>query len=166
MSAITDFFLGSTRAAVQLELLEITHSSFSKDYRIVRNSRKGITVTLETSEVADFEYLPAKITSSGARNDLDVGIAVSFGDLGEILPKELDRVNAQDNYAEPPICNYRAYNSDDLSAPMIGPYAFEIITLSQDRTGATFNAQAPGLNIAKTGELYRIDRFSMLRGFL
>lgn len=166
MSVLTEFFLNSNRSAVQLELLSISHPSFTKTYNVVRNARAGVSVTLEDSTTQQFDFAPLKITSSGARNDLDVGISVSFGDLGEILPKELDSVRATDSYGNPPICTYRAYRSDILSAPLIGPFDFEIITLSQSQEGATFDAKAPGLNQSKTGELYRIDRFTMLRGFL
>lgn len=166
MSALTDFFLGSARAAIQLELLSITHPNFSRQYNIVRNNRKGVTVTLETLSVVFFEFMPLKVTNSGARDDLDSGISVSLGDLGELIPKEIERVQAVDGFSIPPLCVYRAYRSDDLSGPLIGPFVFEIRNLSEDQSGATFQAAAPGLNLTKTGEIYRIDRFPMLRGFL
>lgn len=166
MSDYTEFFLSSARSVVNLELLEISHPSFSKVYRIVRNHRAGITVTLETSEVAFFEWVPLKITNSGARDDLDTGLEVSFGDLGQILPKELDGVDRENTYKINPIVIYRTYRSDDLTSPLIGPFRFEIKALSQNQIGATFQANAPGLNYSKTGEVYRIDRFPMLRGFL
>lgn len=166
MPDITAFFLNSNKSVVQLELLEIYHPNFSKIYRIVRNYRKGITVVLETGESFPFQFVPTKITSSGARNDLDVGISVSFGDLGELLPQEIDNVLNADGFGVAPIVTYRTYRSDDLSGPLMGPFQFEIITLTQNLEGATFQAQAPGLNYSKTGELYRIDRFKMLRGFL
>ncbi len=166
MSALTDFFLGSTRAAVQLETLEISHPNFSKRFLLVRNARKGITAKIEGGISTAFQYAPLRINSNGARNDLDRGIQVSFGDLGEVLPKEIDRVEQEDAFDINPLCIYRAYNSDDLDNILIGPHTFEIKALSQNQTGATFEAKAPGLNITKTGELYKLDRFPMLRGFL
>lgn len=163
---IADFYLGSTRNIIQYELLEISHPSFTKVYRIVRNNRSGLTVTLEDSSTGVFEYLPLKLTNSGARDDLDTGISVSFGDLGQVLPKELDRVDADDSYNVMPTVLYRTYRSDDLTAPLIGPYRLVVQSIAQNQSGATFNAAAPGLNIGKTGELYRVDRFPMLRGLL
>lgn len=166
MSSFSQFFLGSNKNIAHLELLEIFHPSFSQLYRVVRNARKGVTVTLEDSTVALFNFQPLKITNSGARDDLDAGIKVSFGDLGKLLPKEIERVIQDDSFAIKPIVIYRTYRSDDLDNVLLGPYRFEIKTLTQNRTGATFEAAAPGLNFSKTGELYRIDRFIALRGFL
>lgn len=166
MSTPAEFFLGSNRSVVQLETLEITHPSFSKAYRVVRNARKGITAKIESGSSVSFDYLPMKVTNSGARDDLDNGIQVSIGDLGQTIPKELDRVFNDNAFAVLPICTYRSYRSDDLTHILIGPYKFEIKAIAQDQQGATFEAKAPGLNQSKTGELYRIDRFAMLRGFL
>jgi len=166
MSALTEFFLGSKRQVVQLELLEISHPSFSRTFYIVRNNRNGVTVVIETSVSQFFEYMPLKVTGSGARDDLDTGIQVSFGDLGEVIPKELERIERDDSAYINPQVKYRIYKSDDLTQPLIGPYAFEITALSNNNKGASFEAKAPGLNFSKTGELYRVDRFPMLRGFL
>lgn len=166
MSALTDFFLGSTKSTIQYETLEITHPSFSQKYFIVRNSRKGLTATLETNVPTGFVFQPVKITSTGARDDMDTGIQVSFGDLGEILPKEMDNVTRDDSFNVTPSVTYRTWSSDDLDHVLIGPFVFEIKSLSQDQNGATFEAKSPGLNYSKTGEFYRVDRFPMLRGFL
>ena len=88
-----DFFLGSRSSIVQLELIEITHPAFTQAYRIVRNHADGVTVDLSPSELAvDFDYYPVRVTQTGARDDLDASIKIDFGDLGEILPLELDAV--------------------------------------------------------------------------
>lgn len=166
MSALTDFFLGSNKSAVQLETLEITHPSFTKPYYIVRNARKGVTAKREDGSSTVFDYVPMKITNTGARDDMDTGVQVSFGDLGQILPKELDNIDRDDSYRVTPLVIYRSYSSEDLDNILVGPFKFEIKTLSQDQSGATFEAAAPGLNYSKTGEFYRVDRFPMLRGFL
>lgn len=166
MSALTDFFLNSTRADVQLELLEISHPNFSKTYYICRNHRDGVTVTLEDSSVKFFQYLPTKITKNRSTDDLDTGLQVSFGDLGQLIPQELDRIEAADNFKVYPTCKYRTYSSNDLTVPLLGPFTFQIKAFTDNRKGATFQATAPVVNANKTGELYRIDRFPMLRGFI
>lgn len=166
MSAYSEFFLGSTRSVVRLELLEISHPAFLGTYRKVRNSRQPVTVTLETGASATFDYLPARIRLNGVRDDLDAGISVDFGELGDIIGVEIDRIDLFVlNYVRPKVI-YREYRSDDLTQPLSGPFTLEIRKIAQNAEGATFEAAAPRLNDSQTGEIYRLDRFPMLRGFL
>lgn len=160
------FFLNSASTVIQYELIEITHPSFSKPYRIVRNALNGLTVTLEDSTVATFDYYPLSIKVTGASQDLDQSIEAQLGDLGDIIPKELDLVAAADNFKVKPTLLYRTYRSDDLSAPMNGPVRLEVPSLSFKKEGASITAGAPKLNASTTGEIYTMDRFPMLRGFL
>lgn len=167
MTALTDFFLKSNRSAVQFELLEISHPKFSQTYYICRNHRDGVTVTLEDGVTKQrFDYYPVSMKNDGARDNLDTGIQIVFGDLGTILPQELDKVENADAFLTYPTCIYRTYSSNDLSRPLVGPFVYEIASISSNQKGATMQAKAPGLNVNRTGELYKVDRFPMLRGFL
>jgi hypothetical protein len=166
MSAYTEFFLNSRSDVVQLELLEISHPNFTQTFRVVRNAVDGVTVTLEDLSVQNFEYYPLKIDGNSPRGDLDFTINVSFGDLGEVLPPEIDAVTAANGFGVKPVVKYRTYSSTDLTTPLFGPVVLEIESFSFNREGASFSAKAPSLNNTSTGELYKIDRFPMLRGFL
>lgn len=170
MSNYSQFFLNSNSNIVQLELIEISHPQFSQVYRIVRNAIAGVTVTLEDATVKVFTYYPLKISPSGAYNDMDQTLDVTFGDLGQILPLELDRLiplvgGLPGTYVKPALV-YRTYRSDDLSAPLAGPFAFDVNQISFIKEGATLHCSAKRLNLTATGELYSMDRFPMLRGFL
>lgn len=160
------YFLNSPAHVVGLELLEIEHPDFTQVYRKVRNASQGVTVTLETDEVATFDYYPMRIQPSTTSDDLDQAIKVDLGDLGEVLPLELDAVTSAGGMRVKPIVRFRVYRSDDLSAPMLGPMLLEVQTFSFNRKGSSFEAKAPSLNVNRTGELYLIDRFPMLRGVL
>ena len=161
-----EFFLNARAAVISIECLEISHASFSKTYRIVRNSTRGLTVTHEDGLEYEYEYYPLKLENLGARDDLDSGFAVNIGDAGGIIAGEVARVLADDSSLEKPCVTYRAYRSDDLSRPMDGPRRLQITAASYKKEGATFEAKAPSLNINRTGEHYRMDRFPSLRGFL
>lgn len=166
MATYSEFFLKSKSSVVQLETLEISHPDFTKVYRIVRNAVEGVTVTLETSQIASFSYYPLQIENAGIRDDLDQAIKINLGDLGDVLPKELDEVSSKSGFGTKPIVIYRTYRSDDLSRPLFGPVTLEVSSFAFNREGSTFEAKAPSLNINKTGETYKLDRFKMLRGFL
>lgn len=162
----SEFFLNSKSTVVQLELMEISHPNFTKVYRVVRNAVKGVTVTLETGASAAFDYYPMRIENNGAKDDLDQSFTITLGDLGEVLPKELDSVASAQGFSVKPVVTYRTYRSDDLTRPLFGPVVLEVESFAFNREGSTFTAKAPSLNVNKTGELYKLERFPMLRGFL
>lgn len=166
MSKLTEFFLASTHAAVQLETIEISHPDMLTTWRLCRNNRENLTVTLENSTNAIFEYSPMKISQSGTRDDLDYGLRIAFGDLGEIIPDQLDAIEAADGMQVLPTVKYRVYDSTDLTEPLLGPFNLQAKQIIFNGTGATIEAVAPRLNLSRTGELYRVDRFPMLRGLL
>jgi hypothetical protein len=166
MTTYAEFFLNTKASVVQLELLEISHPNFSQVYRIVRNSVQGVTVKLETGSTVNFQYYPLQVKNNGSRDDLDQSISFTLGDLGEILPKELDAIAQAKGFGVKPKVVYRTYRSDDLTAPLFGPINLEVESFAFNREGVTFNAKAPSLNVNKTGELYTLERFPMLRGFL
>lgn len=161
------YFLSSRADTVNVELIEISHPAFSQTYRRARNStRDGIEVTLETGEAAAFAFYPMAITEMGDQADLDTGIRIDFGDLGEVLRREYVRVKAANATDQKPKIVYRTYRSDDLSAPLIGPLRLEATTFSFQREGASFEASAPYVNKNKTGETYNLTRFFTVRGFV
>lgn len=167
MADYAGFFLNSPSKVVKLQTLEIYHPNFTKVYRVVRNNPKGLTATLETGETVFFDYYPMEIQSLGAFGDLDQGFSVSFGDLGEILPTEIEAVIAADGFRIKPTVKYREWRSDDLSSPMTGPFMVEIKPISFQELGATFEAKAPSLNINQSGIMYSLTgKFRTLRGFL
>lgn len=165
-SNYASYFLNSKSSVVQLELLEISHPNFTQTYRVVRNAINGVTVTLEDASVRTFNYYPLRIESLGTRDNLDFGIKIDFGDLGEVLPLELDAITTSSGFNVKPMVRYWTYRSDDLTKPLFGPLILEVKNFNFNETGATFEAKAPSLNLNRTGETYRIDRFPMLRGFL
>lgn len=166
MADYAEFFLNSASSVVQLECLEISHPAFTKTYRVVRNATNGITVRYENGVYYDHSYYPLAIQSIGSRGDLDQGLTINLGDLGEVLPKELDAVTSDNSFDVKPVVKYRTFRSDDLNNVLFGPLVLEVKTFSFNREGSSFEAKAPSLNINKTGELYKLDRFYPLRGFL
>ncbi len=160
------FFLNGPSNVVHLDAIEISHPSFSKVYYIVRNAMNGITATLETGDIQAFDYYPLAITPTHASDDLDQTIEVSLGDLGTVIPQELDICMAASTMLTKPTLIYRVYRSDDLTKPIDGPFRYEIQIVASKEDKTTFAAGAPKLNRNQTGEQYRLDRFPMLRGFL
>ncbi|MDR2893564.1 MAG: DUF1833 domain-containing protein [Deltaproteobacteria bacterium] len=160
------YFLNAQAGVIRVECLEISHSAFSRVYRVERNIVGGVTVCHEDGQKAHYEYYPLQIENLGARNDLDCGLLVNLGDLGSLVAPELEAVLACDAILEKPLLTYRSYRSDDYATVMDGPRRLEIRQISYNSEGCSFEAKAQSLNINSTGELYTLDRFPSLRGFL
>lgn len=165
-NAALTFFLSARGDVVNIETLEISHSAFSQSYLRNRNVRDGVDVLLENGQPASFAYYPMNITEMSDQADLDTGLRIDFGDLGEVLPRELSRVRAADATSEKVKIVYRTYRSDDLTAPLVGPLRLQATTFSFRREGASFEASAPYVNKNKTGQTYNLTRFFTVRGFL
>lgn len=162
-----EFFLKSSANLVQLETIELSHPNFSKTYYVVRNNTKGMLAYLE-DEITEvyFEYYPIELRPQATRDDLDYGVEIEFGDLGEILPNEFDAIAASNGFDTKPTFKYRSYRSDDLAKPMFGPIELEIKDFEFNKGGVRFNAIARQANSHKTGIIYRVDDFPMMRNFL
>jgi hypothetical protein len=166
MSSYEEFFLNSKARTVLLETVEISHPSFTQVYRIVRNARQGITAKIETDVFVDFQYYPMRIETTGSNGTLDQSFKFTVGDLGEIIQTELDAIEADDTHHIKPLCIYRAYRSDQLDQAVYGPIVLEISSIPVNRDGFAFEAKPYQANANATGEIYSLNRFSGLRGFL
>lgn len=167
MSAWSEYFLNSSPSVALLDCLEISHSNFTQTFYVVRNAPAGVTVLHEDSSSHVYEYYPLRLKRMAARTTLEQSLEVEFGDLGSIIPTQIDAVRAGNGFSEYPKVRYRAYRSDDLETVMDGTaILLEIREFDFTRTGAKFTAKAPSLNVAKTGELFKVARFPMLKGLL
>lgn len=168
MSALTQFFLGSSPAVIQYDLLEIYSPYFNNIYRIVRNGPPAGIDVLHEGGLGPFhyDYYPAKITPVASGSDLTQALSVTLGDLGSIIQTEVAAVTARNGMNTRPVAAFRVYRSDVLSAPMFGPLNLEISQITTSKEGNSFDCHAPKLNSSRTGVLYTIDQFPMLRGFL
>jgi len=161
------FFLNSSKDVFEIETLQIAHPSFSQTYWIVRNAVAGITAILEDGSTETFVYYPLQIKKvKSQHDDMDQELEIQLGDLGDVIPIEMDNVNLADDLGTKPTVTYRTYRSDDLSKPLSGPFHFEIVNLSMNEDGSAFSARAPRLNQVTTGEIYDLNRFAPLKGFL
>jgi len=164
-----EFFLNSNSNIVQYETIQIHHPNFSQQYWIVRNNTAGLTARLEPdypgySTLITFTYYPLRISLNETRDNLDYGLTVEMGDLGEILPLEVENISQADGFATKPTFQYRTFRSDDLEQPLFGPIFLEIENFTFDKLGVTFDVVAPKFNRRGTGLLYRIIDIPMLRG--
>lgn len=166
MSEYSEYFLNSKSSVAQLECLEISHNSFTQVFYIVRNAANGLHVKHEDNSEHDYIYVPMRLSLTGARTDLDHILKVELGDLGQIIPQQIDAVAADDGFLEMPKVVYRVYRSDDLENVLYGPLNLELKTFNLSREGCAFEAKAPSLNVNRTGERYTLPRFPMMRGLL
>ncbi len=165
MSAWSEYFLNSRMDIVQYDLVEISHPYFTQTYRLVRNNADGLTVDLsDTEQGVFFSFYPLAISTINARDDMDTGIKIDFGDLGDVIPNEIDALTEVYGFRIKPAVRYWTFRSDDLTQPLFGPIDLEVTSMDFASEGVSFEAHAPLVNMKKTGERYVLSRFPMLRG--
>lgn len=123
--------------------------------------------TVTTEAEFSYDYYPARVVPIASEDDLVQSLGITLGDVGDVIAAELKNIWSANGLNTRPSLTYRAYRSDDLSAPIEGSErVLEIAAVSRTREGCSFEARAPELNASRTGELYTVERFPMLAGFL
>lgn len=161
-----NFYLNTTPEVVLFETIEVSHPDFTQTYYVVRNNDNGLIATDEEDVEKEFTYYPIAIDRGEAGNSLQAEMVVTFGDLGAIIPMEVDAIlNGEEEPEENPTLIYRTWQSDDLTDPRHVVF-YEIENVDQNSEGSTLHCKAPEVNANRTGEIYSLDRFPTLRGFL
>lgn len=159
-----DYFLKRKVSIGGLDTIEISHPDFSQIYYLTRNHLKGFSAVIEDGTTKTFQYCPMKIAKSSIKDDLDVSIEITLGDVGDYLSKEIENVENADSFLIVPTLIYRVYRSDDLTQPLYDPIVLDVTQVAYNREGSVITATAPSLNVVGTGEKYDLNRFKMLRG--
>ena len=128
---------------------------------------EGYTATAHYAfGLTDFDYYPLEIKPSATRDNLDFGLDIGFGDLGEVIPNEIDRVREFGGMSERPMVYYFIFSSADLSAPLDDANKLFIDDIVRNNKFSTLSARAPSVNVNRTGRVHSIERFPTLKGFL
>ncbi|OOW08596.1 DUF1833 family protein [Acinetobacter sp. MF4640] len=157
MGDYTSFFLNNHGGAVVLECLEITHPSFNEPARFIKNDTDGVI-----AEGQSYEYQPMSIKRNNVSNDLEQQLSITLADMEDHFFKQV--INTMDSNTRPSVV-FKLFSDQDLEMPLMTMQKLEIASLSKDSAGlATFDAQAPELNSVKTGRIYTLEDFPLLRG--
>ena len=157
MDDYTSFFLNNHGGAVVLECLEITHPSFNESARFIKNDTDGVI-----AEGQSYEYQPMSIKRNNVSNDLEQQLSITLADMEDHFFKQV--INTMDSNTRPSVV-FKLFSDQDLEMPLMTMQKLEIASLSKDSAGlATFDAQAPELNSVKTGRIYTLEDFPLLRG--
>lgn len=152
-----EFFLNSQSSLIQYECIELAHPNLSKTYYLCRNcGLNGLEVkhlATDTNTVS-YQRLPMKIVPRSRENNLDFGMTITIGDVGEIFSEEIRNIDNAGSYNTTPTLTYRSYRSDNLDEPMYGAFEFNVYSINFDDKGASFDCATRRLNTLRTGEFY------------
>lgn len=159
MADYTSFYLNASSGVVPLECIEISHPSFSKVFRYVKNDSDGIV-----AEGQNYVYQPMSIKRNNVSNDLEQTLSLTIADMDDELALAVSAIRESVYPTVKPECKFKLFRDDDLTSPMTQLQTLEIPTISKDSSGlVTFDAQAPQLNSVKTGRTYSIEDYPLLR---
>ena len=153
------FFLTKTSAIAKIDCIELYHPDFGY-LRYQAYDDDGIAVKHEDGAPQHYDFESFEITRGNVTSDLDQGFSITFADYKDDLKS---KVNAADHMT-PIVFSWRLYRFDDLDIPMFVQRDLYVIRVNSDGTGmVTFEASAEQLNNVKTGDVYTINTYPMLR---
>jgi hypothetical protein len=182
MSLYSEYYFSSQQIVAELDLIEIEHPRFNPTvFRLVRNiqyhelsttdvhgnPKVGVIVMHEGAVGPfEYEYMPMTIERISANTDMDQALRITVGDLGSVIPEQLDLIDQFNANSIKPIVRYRAYRSDDFTTPLTeSPVICEIKRISFTKQGCSFEAIAPYLNTSSTGIRYDTKTFPTMSAF-
>src|SRR5574344_1470327 len=153
------FFLTKTSAIAKIDCIELYHPDFGY-LRYQAYDDDGINVKHEDGAPRHYDFESFEIARGNITSDLDQGFSITFADYKDDLK---NKVNTADHMT-PIVFSWRLYRSDDLNIPMFVQRDLYVIRVNSDGTGmVTFEASAEQLNNVKTGDVYTINTYPMLR---
>ncbi|MDF2419182.1 hypothetical protein GWP85_16955 [Acinetobacter beijerinckii] len=159
MADYTSFYLDGSGGIVPLECVELSHPSFPKVFRYVKNDSDGIVAGGQS-----YLYQPMSIKRNNVTNDLEQTLALTIADMDDELAESVHGIRTSAYPNVKPECVFKVFRDDDLDTPMTQLQTLEVPTISKDSTGlVTFDAKAPELNSVKTGKNYSIEDYPLLR---
>lgn len=160
------YWLVGRHDEVRLECIEITHPSFSRAYRFVRNHADGVRVRHENGTYYQYDYLPITVQPSSSTDSLEQSFKMGIGDVGDVMPFEIDRLRNGKHATTRPTVNYRIYLTSDLTRPVMSVLGLQITDNAPQRQGSVFTCKAKEVNKTSTGIKYTLADYPTLRGFL
>lgn len=147
-----------------VQVLSFSNSAMTQTYHLWPERNAGQVVT-EDDELIDTMPANMEIKPAGSPANLDQAFDISMStmDPADTFRKELDSIPINSDEAVRVV--YREYLSDDLATPQ-AVANLEVENIAYTRGAASISAVVPRLNVIRTGELYTLKRFPMLRGFL
>ncbi|MEG0343404.1 MAG: DUF1833 family protein [Acinetobacter sp.] len=136
-----------------IECVEISHPNWPNVQRFVTNSNLNITVKHEDGQAHEYLFSPLTISKSAENGNLDSGLSVKIGDVGEVIPDLIDLIIEDEDITLPKV-SYRAYFIGQYDAPIAVSRDLDLESVTRDIKGSEIEAVAPGLNDNGNGEVY------------
>ena len=140
-----------------IDTLTISHTDLTQTYYLTLEP-EGITIGGQY-------YEPANFTASLAttKSDLDEIYTFTISDISNVLDDELENIPL--DTVENIQIDYKAFNSDDLSAPAKESNT-EVLSLNQEKGKFTAVCGYRRLNDRRTGVEQNYTLFPMLRAYI
>lgn len=154
-AALTSWFFSAQTTSIYHELITF-NSPVNKGF--VRNAKSGII-----SNGVSYEYLPFRIRKGESRNNVDYEFFIDFAVADNILLNNYIRY-IQTN--PEPTLTYSIVDGSDNNDILFGPITMSLGNVIVEKSAASLAVNQRDLSRNRTGEIYDLDRFPSLQGFL
>lgn len=162
------FLSSMPEAQREFRTIELFHTDFSETLRFVQDF-KDVSLTLESTAPRNastsvlFTAISMSINEPGENGQIEQVLSVNLGAVGNEVNDQLQQIT-ENGSLEPIELIYRKYYGGDLTEPVL------VLNLSvsdvsfKSYEAVTFTGEDSNFAIKRAGELYKIERFSGLRG--
>jgi hypothetical protein len=163
-SELRRFLASAPQSKHAIQVISISHSAMSQEYNLWTEPYAG-EVTTEDDIVIEPQPTNIAIKLAGTPAHLDQAFDISISTVASpsVFRAEMDRIPL--DTTERIVVVYREYLSDNLEEPQ-AVATLQVESIGYTRGAAVITAASPRLNVTRTGELYTLKRFPMLRGFI
>lgn len=158
----------AVRGKGQIEVIELSHSAFTRKHYLAHQIKKDFHVTLETGETVTVQYAPMDVEKESSGSILLGDRSITIQQINDLVAREEDRI--PDDSEEKPIVKVRTFvmrKDGTCSGVASGPYKLFVssIDYNESNNSCKLTCSTVPTNIAECGEVATIERVPMLAGF-
>ena len=164
MANQNNFFLTDTSAVRKVDTIELNHPDWTVPFYFQNEwIDEDMIATNEDSVAVTYQYQLFEVDRGNVMADLDQGVSITFADYIDELK---NAINSADHMKAITL-KHRMFRDDDLSSPLDFIQTLQVLKVNNDSNGVvTFEASAEQLNSVKTGDVYTLNKYPLLKGVI
>ena len=168
VAELRQLLASAVRGKGQVEVIELSHSAFTKSYYLAHQLKDDFQVTLETGETVTVQYAPMTVEKESSGSLLLGDRSITIQQINDLVAREEERIPVSST--EKPVVKVRTFvmrKDGTCSGVASGPYKLFVssIDYNESNNSCKLTCSTVPTNIAECGEVATIERVPMLAGF-
>ena len=168
VAELRQLLASAVRGKGQVEVIELSHSAFTRPYYLAHQLKDDFQVTLETGETVTVQYAPMTVEKESSGSLLLGDRSITIQQINDLVAREEERIPVSST--EKPVVKVRTFvmrKDGTCSGVASGPYKLFVssIDYNESNNSCKLTCSTVPTNISECGEVATIERVPMLAGF-